>query len=292
MESCKYKCKNGKIYLEGSRSFVDCPDCGQTAVNEIKEAKSGVLRERYATAGIPAIYQDVSYGHFTNMLKHPMLVKAYEPTSVARVQNALEGLLQGAYNKELPQSSLYIHLPFFVEVEQFVYLFQKVALDACLSCVPYITLNALNGLTHSSDYGVASMKGVELNEYSNPEILDCIDGCKLANEYKMTYSDFIQADVCILHASANTTQRGFNALADILGERSRRGKATIVLGYWGSRNKNVATLNYLLTDSFSLNKKRGLEVVEVVANGNDTSTAMSSQKAKQKAVPSLKEFSI
>lgn len=292
MEKCQYGCKNGRIFMEATGVFVPCPSCGATPLNKLKEQASGILQERYNESGIPPIYQRVGLEDFTKLFNHPTLINNFEADSIATTKEFLKSLILDLSNGELPKSSLYIHLPYFLESEQYVYLLQRIALDNRLTCTPYISLNALNGLTRSSDYGLTSLKGVTLDEYSNPEILDCIDGCKLANEYKMTYSDFIQCDLCILNASANTSQRGFNALADILAERSKRGKSTIVIGYWGSKNKNAKALNYLKDDEYTINKQKVLKIIEMTKKSSESADGSIKTKGVTNSTPQLRNFTI
>lgn len=276
---CKFGCKNGRVFLDGTKTWVDCPECGATPINQLKDKITGVQLERYTESGIPEVYQNVGMEDLVKLFQHPTLVRStkYDMVSVERVKGVLQDLALKIFDVGAVDKSYFIHLPFFLESDIYVYLLQRLALDKRLTVSPYVTLNSLNGLMRSSDYGVSSMKGINMNDYSNPEILDCIDGCKLANEYKVTYSDFIQSDLCILNYSANTSQRGINALADILSERSKRGKATIVIGYWGSKNRNSNEISYLLDDGYTRNKCKVLTTIEI-AKKESTNITMENKK--------------
>lgn len=250
--NCPYHCNQGKVYMEAFENFVDCPHCRNIVEVVKSQANKGV--DIYETLRIPKAYQDAS------VIGHELFTQGnlpFSPQSVAEVGGIMEAINNSIYNEEILNLSCYIHTSNLVDHRLFVYGAQKLALEKTLSVVPYISCNTLYALQRVGDFSLTTLKDLSYKDATTglkdvpPDLIHALDGYRLVQETNLTYYDYITANVCFLEATANTTEKGWTGLADILGERAKRGLPTYVTGYWNTKTSDYHSkgLRYLLQQS-------------------------------------------
>ncbi|MNV86687.1 hypothetical protein D3C71_1807400 [compost metagenome] len=113
---------------------------------------------------------------------------------------------------------------------------------------------------------------VETSKEVTSDYLLALDGYRLAKATGLTYFDFVHADVCFIEATANTTEKGWVGLADLLGERAKNGLPTYVMGYWptkGGMSSQTKGLRYLLASSLATIRLNLLVPYELSSEGSD-----------------------
>lgn len=249
MSSCKYGCKNGRIYMESLKRVVDCPECRN--ITKVLSKPDGKGTNFFEKLEIPPQYEKVRASGIE--LFNMKLLENYSVASINEVANLLERINKDLYSGKVPSISCYIYVPHnLVDIKAFVYGAQRLALEKGLGVTPYISCNTLYGLQRVGDYHVSSLK--EYSESStykdvSPDLVLAIEGYRVLQRTDLSYYDFICADLCILEATANTTERGWVALADLLSERAKHGLPTFVIGYWSSSVRtgyNSKGLRYLI----------------------------------------------
>lgn len=250
MSKCKYNCKRGKIFMEALGRFVDCPECRNiTKVLEKPEEDGTSL---YDKLRIPPAYRNFGVaGH--ELFNVQGLSSAFTHNSINDVGSLFERINQDLYNGKVTNISCYIYTSNLVDVKRFVYGAQKLALEKGLGVTPFISANTLYGIQRVGDFSLTSLK--ELSKDSaevkdvHPDLIHAVDGYRVVQHTNLTYFDFIHADVCFIEATANTTEKGWTGLADLLGERAKQGLPTYVIGYWSTRGAVSNTskgLRYLI----------------------------------------------
>jgi hypothetical protein len=271
-DNCPYNCKKGKVFMEGLRKMVECPHC--TDIERVLEEKpNGEGPSLYDKLNIPPSYRN--YGVVGTELLNPSTLGGFSRDSINDVGNMMENINRDLYNGEVTSISCYFHTTNLVDMKRFVYGAQKLALEKGLGVTPFISANALYGLQKVGDYSVRSLQEAanpkgQLKDVP-PDLLLAVDGYRLVQETGLTYHDYTRSDLCFIDATANTTERGWTGIADLLGERAKYGLPTHVIGYWSSRGGSWTGskgLKYLLANEngmirlellvpFELKSKRG-----------------------------------
>lgn len=262
--NCTYNCTDGRIYMPALNNFVACPDC--TKANAMIEGKPegttvhDVLRipEQYQTFSSPT-------GDIFNLED----LKAFRRESVDSVIFTMDKINKGIYNGKVYKQSIYLVTTKLVDVYLFVYGSMLLGVEKGFSVSPFISLNTLNGLQRVGDFPFTELR--ELTEKNpknglrnvHPEMLNAIDGYRTIQDTGLTYYDYINSDVCFVEATANTTENGWRALADLMTERARIGKPTYVIGYWTHRSTQAGVgLRYLINknDRATLDRMKPVEI--------------------------------
>lgn len=239
----------GKIFVPALNKLVSCEHCRKEDVWEEKEEIGNVETEitKYERFLIPDYYKGIRVdGSETVLESLSVLSQYYTMDSINRLVKVMDKLWGAVYNGDYVKVSLYLYLSNYVDMKQFVYSFQKLADMKGFRIVPYISANQLYGVQKARDVNVFSL----LNGYSDKKEItsDMIlanDGFKLVKDTGFTYYDYISADICFIEATANTTDKGWIGLADLLSERSKLGLPTYVVGYYHSENPYVGNGKYL-----------------------------------------------
>lgn len=248
-KACPYNCNKGKVYMEAFTSFVDCPNCRDLEVVVKAQADNGV--DIYDKLRIPTAYRDVATTNLDLIFQGAL---PFSQNSVFEVRGIMDNINRAIYNDEILALSCYIHTSNLVDHRLFVYGSQKMALEKTLSVVPYISLNTLYALQRVGDFSLTTLKDLSYKDAATglkdvpPDLIHALDGYRLVQETDLTYYDYITADICFVEATANTTEKGWTGLADLLGERTKRGLPTYVMGYWNTRTSDYHSkgLRYLL----------------------------------------------
>ena len=251
-QKCTYNCQKGKVWLEAFNDFVDCPQCRD--LTEVVKAQASKGVDIYATLRIPKAYQDAKVSG------HDLFTQGNLPfssQSIGEVGGIMEAINNSIYNEEILSLSCYIHTSNLIDHRLFVYGAQKLALEKTMSVVPFISCNTLYALQRVGDFSLSSLKDLSYKDATTglkdvpPDLIHALDGYRLVQETDLTYYDYISADVCFIEATANTTEKGWTGLADLLGERAKRGLPTYVTGYWNTKTSDYHSkgLRYLLQQS-------------------------------------------
>lgn len=242
MERCKLGCKNGMLFMESTHSMVECPECKAKQEKNRLELGLEILKQQEALEVVPEVYRSQTIDDVINLFKHTKLIESFEASDIVYMRMTLENLIIDIANNKIPNRSLFIDAPQFLELERFAYMLQKQANKSSFSFSPYITLNQL-----------ACVSKASCGEQS-------VEGEKVMARYKVTYDDFIDADVCILSCSTNTCESGYGALHDIIVSRSALNKGTIVIG-WGIDIKGTS-ISHLIDDGQTKNRYKSLEIIK------------------------------
>lgn len=246
---CPYNCHKGKVYLEALKNFVDCPHCRDITKVAKTLADNGV--DMYAILRIPKAYRDA------NPVGHELFQQGdlpFSQQSIQEVGGIMDAINKAIYNGELVNLSVYIYTSNLVDYRLFVYGAQKLALEKAMSVVPFISCNTLYALQRVGDFSLTTLKDLSYRDATTglkdvpPDLIHALDGYRLVQESDLTYYDYITADVCFIEATANTTEKGWTGLADLLGERTKRGLPTYVVGYWNTKTSefHAKGLRYLI----------------------------------------------
>lgn len=251
-EPCSVCKGTHKVYMVALNKFVKCPQC--TSLTSLVE----ILKEEGTSIDdilfIPSQYRDEDDEIVP--VDEEIITKQSSglasDASVVALVKVLKSINEAIYNQSVLRASLYFSTPNVIDLRPFVYGAQKLALENGLGVVPMISCNLLYGLQRVSDFDFKTIREAS-NSPSlvdvSPELVASIEGYRLTQATNLSYFDFIYADLCFIEVTANTAYKGWNALADLLGERSRNGLPTYVLGYWGSTNyRGSQDLRYLLTE--------------------------------------------
>lgn len=263
-ETCKHNCFNGWIYLEATGMQYDCPDC--RSIDKALEKTADDGRKLADTLMIPEHYYNAKITDHDKLFKVDDM-RYFTTQSMHEVENVLTEIFGSIYSRESLKKSYYIFAPSFVDIRSFVYSTQLYAsVERQLNVSPYISLNGLNSLRRISDYRVRDLQDVNLQNplyNTRSDIVDAIDGAKFVTLTNKTYSDFVNADVCFLRATASTTERGWQILADILDERASRNKATVVFGYYSTKSSYTNGLRFLLSENSQLSRINPVELISI-----------------------------
>jgi hypothetical protein len=239
MGTCKYKCKNGKVFME-ALGLVNCPECQNiTKVLETPKEEGGV--SIFDRLMIPASYK--SFGVAGHDLFNSQGLGGFTASSLNDVGNLFERINKDIYAGRVTSMSCYIYTTNIIDTKRFVYGAQKMALEKALGVTPLISANTLYGLQKSGDYSIGSLQELNMRqgkkgELANvsPDMVQAVEGYRFMQFAEVSYFDFIHADLCFIEATANTIEKGWTGLADLLGERAKRGLPTYVIGYWSSKS--------------------------------------------------------
>lgn len=249
LSTCRYRCKNGRVFMESLSTFVDCPDC--RSIEKVLETpdKSGV--SMYDKLMIPEDYKNSPV--VGKELFVTSSLGSFSRESINDVANFLERINADIYNGKVTKLSCYIHTTNLVDIKKFVYGAQKLAIEKNMGVTPFISANTLYGLIKVVGYSKEQFemleKLLEEKKKVDPEDIAALEGYKFVVFSGLTYFDFVHADLCFIEATASTTEFGWSAIADLLSERAKNGLPTYVIGYWRSvsSGKSYASgLRYLL----------------------------------------------
>lgn len=273
MGKCKYNCTNGKVLMEALGGYVDCPECRN--ITKVLESPLADGETIYDKLSIPLAYK--SFGVADHDLFNLQVLTGFTTNSINDVGNLFEHINKDLYAGKITNLSCYIYTSNLVDTKRFVYGAQKLAIEKGLGVTPFISANTLYGLQRVGDYTLTSLREInakkgELKEVS-PDLIHAVDGYRVVQSTDLTYFDFIHADVCFIEATANTTEKGWTGIADLLGERAKHNLPTFVIGYWGTKGAGVTGnrgLRYLLAPEqgsirldllvpYELRSKRGNE---------------------------------
>lgn len=276
--SCPHHCNEGKVFLE-SRGFVPCPHC--SSIIKVAETLANTTGEDlHSMMRIPPQYRDATL--VDEGLFRQGLVGNFLPESVHEMKTLFMGINKALYHGSVYRMSVYFHLPNFFDTRLFVYGAMRFAFEKGLGVAPFISCSTLYGLQKIGDYPFSTLKEASstgnIREYS-PELVAAVDGYRFVAESKLTYFDFVNADLCFIEATANTTDKGWTALADLLSERAKNGLPTYVMGYWSlraSRGIGGRGLRYLIApEGMGIHRLDMLIPVELKSkgeNGNEATT--------------------
>jgi hypothetical protein len=243
--------------MEAMGGFVDCPECRNIAVVLETEQEDGA--SIYAKLSIPSAYRNL--GVAGSDLFNSQGLSGFSQNSMFEVGNLFERINGDLYQGKITNVSTYIYTSNLVDTKRFVYGAQKLALENGLGVTPFISANTLYGLQRVGDFSLTSLKEIGAKKGDikdvHPDLIHAVDGYRVVQHTDLTYYDFIHADVCFIEATANTTEKGWTGLADLLGERSKQGLPTFVIGYWSTRGgggSNNKGLRYLLSPEQGLSR--------------------------------------
>lgn len=270
LPDCPYDCQNGRVFMP-NKGFVDCPHC-----KNIKTALTTPTTESVVTPvkrlAIPLLYENIRPAG-AELLQNEEVTEFYSPASIDEVGRAMEEIMKAVYNSKVVLLSYYLWVPRAVDMSVFVYGLQKLALEKGLGVTPYITANTLYGLQRVGDYDIKKVETLEKTRSGDiqPEMILALDGFRVIRDSRVTYYDYCTADLCVIEASANTSDKGFTAIADLLSERSRRGLPTYIIGYWATKAKAVTStpLKFLLSSDNSFTRLDRLVVCELRSKTSD-----------------------
>jgi hypothetical protein len=258
VSKCKYGCKNGRIFTEtneGGAYFMDCPECSNVEkVLEKVDEEVGI--SLYDKLSIPENYRGVQ------LVKREVLQfdndNLYAPNSIQQVGKLLDRIVETIYNhRKLLNMSVFIYGGTMSDMKSYVYSTQKVALEKGLTTVPFISLNTLYGIQRLLDCTANHSKILERFEKgalleSDYADLPVVEGLKFSRYTGLTYFDFINADLCFVEISSNSSKGGGAALADLLSERAKHGLPTYVISYWPSghvKHPSFGGIQFLFMDT-------------------------------------------
>lgn len=280
MSNCRYNCKNGKVFLE-ALGMVDCPECRNiTVVLENAEDNGDSIYEKLK---IPVMYRNFGTSG-SELFNVQGVLNGFTTSSINEVSNFFERVNKDLFNEKVPSISAYVYTSNLVDTKKFVYGAQKLALEKGLGVTPFISANTLYGIQRVGDYNLKSLKDIGSKESDlkdvHPDAIHAVDGYRIVQSTDLTYFDFIHADLCFIEATANTTEKGWTGIADLLGERAKHGLPTYVIGYWGTRGGGSGTrgLKYLLnsdTGAIRLDLLVPFELKSKSAHGDDASVQRS-----------------
>ena len=266
--------------MESLGGYVNCPVCRDITKVVEKQEEAGE-KTVFDKLRIPPAY--TGFGTAGKDLLTIQNLGGFSQNSISEVGSLLERINKDIYNERVTNLSVYIYTSNLVDIKRFVYGAQKLALEKGLGVTPYISANTLYGIQRVGDYNLRSLKeatkdGHDLKDI-NPDLIHAVEGYRIVQETQLTYFDFIHADVCFIEATANTTEKGWTGIADLLGERSKQGLPTYVIGYWGTKGSAMASkgLRYLLAPEnglvrldllvpYELKSRRGEDDVHVARN--------------------------
>lgn len=248
MSKCRYNCKNGKVLLEAI-GLVDCPECRNITVVLEKATEDG--SSIYDKLRVPPAYKN--FGVAGVDLFSSSALNGFSSNSINEVSKFFERVNNDLYQGKITNLSTYIYTSNLVDTKRFIYGAQKLALENGLGVTPLISANTLYGLQRVGDYSLTNLKEIGAKQGDvkdvHPDLIHAVDGYRVVQATDLTYFDFIHADLCFIEATANTTEKGWTGIADILGERAKQGLPTYVIGYWstkGGGGSNNRGLRYLL----------------------------------------------
>lgn len=238
MEKCRYGCKKGKVFMEAFGTLVPCPDHGsiERLIERNEEGKIPLYEELY----IPLEYEDASV--CGKELFDVGGVDKFSRGSINAVANMLERINKDVYAGRVTKTSVYIYVPNnLVDIKRYVYGLQKMAVEMGLQVTRYSSVNDLYALQRVGDYSTSFLEEGHLKTKEiNPDLMAAVDGYKFMKKTGLAYRDFVNADLCILRATAATINKGWYGLADLLDSRSAKGLPTYVMGYWPTKTFGVS----------------------------------------------------
>lgn len=253
MTKCSFGCTNGRIFLEALGRKVDCPECRNIEVVLEKPSEDG--KSIFDKLRIPSAYKN--FGVAGQELFNIQGLGAFSQNSINEVGNFFERVNKDIYSGAVSNISAYIYTSNIVDTKRFVYGAQKLAIEKGLKVTPLISANNLYGLQRVGDFALTSLKELSVKEGElkdvHPELIHAVEGYRFVQHTDLTYFDFIHSDLCFIDATANTTEKGWTGLADLLGERAKQGLPTYVLGYWSTRGAGVGGsrgLRYLIAPEY------------------------------------------
>lgn len=282
MGKCKYNCKNGRIFIERTGTFVDCPECKNikktlTSKNEDGISIADILAGGEAIQGETSIYDILNipseYKGYKNLASDILttISNNYSSNSVSKVSALLEHIRKGVSQGKVARVSCYIHIPLEVDIKKYIYSTQKFAIEQQMSVVPLISANVLYGIQKVGDYSIKDLREINMTREGSKyptDIFNVVDGYRFIEFSKLSYFDFIHADICFIDATANTTEKGWIGLADLLSERAKQGLPTYVFGYWPHNAISKSGLKYLINPSDGNSRLNMLTPYEVQRKGS------------------------
>lgn len=274
---CEYNCKRGVVFNHVTKQDEPCPVHGNIdVVLETEDEKTGFTP--YMKLDIPVQYRVL--GTTDEELLNFNGSGAYTQDSLLEVGTVMKRVNTAIYNHEIYSLSFYLYASNQVDTRRFVYGAQKLAIEKGLSVSPFISANVLYGLQRVGDFSLTSIRDLTLNNGAlkevHPDMMHAVDGYRMVQNTELTYFDYVNADICFIDATANTTEKGWTGLADLLGERSKRNLPTYVIGYWGSRNPQAGRgLRYLISGDTSFTRLDLLVPYELKSSKGQNNVTMS-----------------
>ena len=253
METCRHGCKKGKVFLEALGRFVPCPEHGASIERLLSGTKEGATVPLYGRLNIPEDYTDACICD-KELFDVPGLAP-FSPSSIHAVANILRQINRDVYSGSSTKTSMYIHVPNqLVDIRRFVYGVQRMAVEQGMDVTPYTSVDELYELQRVLDYSTSLLEEGGRNvKNTNPAFLAAVSGYNTMKTTGLAYRDFVKADLCIVRATALTTNKGWYVLTDLLDSRALRGLPTYVVGYWSTKTLS-ATQKY--TFAYGRGKKR------------------------------------
>lgn len=245
--NCPYKCNDKhEVFMSALNAMVPCPHC-KDVTTLIKKQEEDENFNPYEKLYIPKQYKDAVAVDID--LFPTEALGAFSPDSINEVSQLLFKINQSLYKSRIFDLSTYIYVPNIVDIKLFVYGAQRLAVENGLSVTPFISANTLCGIQRVGEFSLTSIRDVkDMNgdlKDVHPDLLNAVDGYRVIQDTDLTYYDFINADLCFIDATANTTEKGWTGVADLLNERTKKGRPTYVIGYWGTKNAQYAGMNGL-----------------------------------------------
>lgn len=242
--------------MESIKQLVDCPDC-KNIKKAMETPKNADGVSMFDILSIPENYRNLG------VVKREVLstsnTSMFSDTSIELLGKFLDNTVESIYNYgKVPNKSVYLYVGNGIDIKLYIYSLQQLALENGLGVVPYISANSLYGVQKvldCKDRHVELVKTLERREkvdFERIEDIPVVEGLKFCRYTKLTYFDYINADVCFIEATSNTTDSGWIAIADLLSERARRNLPTYVVGYWASKtliSSAYKPFKYLTTDN-------------------------------------------
>lgn len=272
-EECPYHCVNGKVFFE-ALGLRPCPHCCGI------ERQAKILDENEEVSIYKLLRIPPQYRHITSVpddVLKDVEMSYYIESSVIEVRDLLNKIVQAVREGKVANIAAYIHVTNRIDIRPFVYGLLREAQAKGIGTVPYISLNTLGALVHASNAPTIQDKlpnnDLEKERIALGNIAYTTNARqKLAREFSCDYYDYCKSSLVILEATADTQERGWLALADLLSERAREGLGTYVFGYHSSTARVVDTLRYMTTQN--IHRLDMLNVIEFKTKRNGAVTTM------------------
>ena len=238
-EECPYRCNGGFILLPATGERVPCPVCnGVQRYTEIlnQEVENNV----YDKLNISPQYANKigvgdEYLYLINKLE-----EANMPDALS-LANAMEAIARSIDNKRVYRCSFYFviderwMLLNNFDWNMFVYCMQAKALSKGIGTMPFITINTLYLIFRSRER-VTDIPGKPMLPENGVTGETASLMYRLFNYCSFDYFDYLETPLLFLQVTSAMQVMSIAVLIDLLTERSKRGLATYVIGYFDGNN--------------------------------------------------------
>lgn len=210
MSVCSKCGGKGKVYVDGLRKFVNCPDCNSIKA-EVKNNVSEETQNIVKALCIPEEYEYAVYGYTRDYEDECKAMRFYSKESVESTLNVMDRIYESIENKQIIDQTFVFYVGNKYDEQRFVYSCQYEAVRKGLTTAPFVSINTIVAL-------IKDLKGV-----NNRGVYD---------RFRATYIDYIESDYIFINVGAMITSEDECTLVDLMSERARRGLTTCIFSYW------------------------------------------------------------